>query len=530
MHKPTLSPWTISLAALALFTAACKGGGGDDEVGDETASTETATDTADDSTSTTTEGTTTTTTTTTTDDTGGCTGLGCDCDGSAGSCDPGLSCVDGMCSQTLCGDGEVQGEEQCEDGNDIDGDGCDNDCTFTAVAALDLGEHHTCALIDGGAVRCWGRGEFGQLGYGNANIVGDDEYPSDVGDVLLPGPVVKLSLGGQHSCAIFQDGGLRCWGLNDRGQLGYGNLSNLGDDENLAGLAAISVPPAIEIQVGSRHSCARVGNGEVRCWGFNEQGQLGYGNTMDMVPVLEMLLPGGPVSLGAVTSRLEAGSWHSCVNFVDGGVRCWGRNDNGQLGYGNLENIGDNELPAAAGLVSLVPANLPPNTEIVDVALGGNHSCAVLSSGSVLCWGANGSGQLGLGNANTIGDDEVPSSQLPVGLPNAAAQLALGLNHSCVLLVDGNVMCWGDSSVGQLGYGNTDNIGDDEVPMDAGLVDLGGKATMIAAGANHTCVLMENTDVRCWGQNNYSQLGLGSSVTIGDNETPAEASPVSVLD
>ncbi|MCA9697892.1 MAG: hypothetical protein KC431_10245, partial [Myxococcales bacterium] len=256
--------------------------------------------------------------------------------------------------------------------------------------------------------------------------------------------------------------------------------------------------------------------------------QLGYGNTMDMVPVLEMLLPGGPVSLGAVTSRLEAGSWHSCVNFVDGGVRCWGRNDNGQLGYGNLENIGDNELPAAAGLVSLVPANLPPNTEIVDVALGGNHSCAVLSSGSVLCWGANGSGQLGLGNANTIGDDEVPSSQLPVGLPNAAAQLALGLNHSCVLLVDGDVMCWGDSSVGQLGYGNTDNIGDNESASTPGQVVIGGEADFIHAGTNHTCAILSDETARCWGAGSTGQLGLGNTENVGDDEFPFNVNTLTI--
>ncbi|WP_052555609.1 DUF4215 domain-containing protein [Enhygromyxa salina] len=455
----------------------------------------------------------------------GCDEPGCPCTGD--TCGPGLACVEGTCQETICGDGEVQGDEECEDGNAIDGDGCDNDCTFTRVARVEAGIHHSCALIDGGAIVCWGRGEFGQLGYGNDNNVGDDELPSDVGPVALPSPVIKLDLGGQHSCAILQDGGLRCWGLNDRGQLGNGTINNIGDDESLANLPPVSVPPAIDIEAGERHTCARVGNGEVRCWGLNEQGQLGYGNTNDPVP--EMLLPGVAVSLGPVTSKLALGYWHSCVNFVDGGVRCWGRNGLGQLGQGHLEHIGDNELPSSTELVQIIPPALPANTEVVSVALGGNHGCALLGGGEIMCWGANGSGQLGYGDLNNVGDDDVPSSRVPVDIGGPAVEVTCGANHTCARRDDGEVLCWGDNSVGQLGLGNTNNIGDDELPVIAGPVQLGGVATQVSAGGNHTCALLEGGDVRCWGQNNFSQLGLGSSVTVGDNETPAEVNPVSVF-
>jgi cysteine-rich repeat protein len=455
----------------------------------------------------------------------GCGEVGCECSGD--TCDPGLSCIDGTCQATDCGDGQVQGGEDCEDGNQVDGDGCDNDCTFTEIAFAAAGQHHTCALIDGGRLRCWGRGEFGQLGYGNVNNVGDDEFPSDVGDIALPGPVGKLYLGGQHSCVILQDGGLRCFGLNDRGQLGYGNQNNYGDDETLATLPAISVPPVIEVQLGNRHTCARVGNGEIRCWGANDEGQLGYGNTF--VPVLEMLLPGEAVAVGGTTSGLAVGLHHSCVTFVDGGVRCWGRNDNGQLGYGNLSHIGDDELPNAVGLVNLVPPQLPANTEIVSVSLGGNHSCALLGGGEVMCWGANGSGQLGGGDLNTTGDDELPSNRAPVAIGGPAKAIVTGGTHTCALRTDGTVLCWGDNTVGQLGYGNTNNIGDDELPEIAGPVDIGGEVIQLTAGGNHTCALLTNRALICWGQNNFSQLGLGSSVTIGDNETPADVGAVPVL-
>ncbi|PRQ04476.1 Regulator of chromosome condensation (RCC1) repeat protein [Enhygromyxa salina] len=452
---------------------------------------------------------------------------GCTCDGD--TCNAGLACVDGTCQETNCGDGEVQGNEECEDGNEIDGDGCDNDCTFTRVARVEAGQHHTCALIDGGAIVCWGRGEYGQLGYGNPNRVGDDELPSDVGPVPLALSVVELELGSQHSCAILEDGGLRCWGLNGRGQLGNGTTNNIGDDESIENLAPVSVPPVIEVKAGRRHTCARVGNGELRCWGANDHGQLGYGNTMDMVPVLEMLLPGESVSVGGVTSRLAIGIWHSCVNFVDGGVRCWGLNDSGQLGYGNLDNIGDDELPDSVGLVQIIPPALPANTEVVSVSLGGNHGCALLGGGELMCWGANDLGQLGYGDLNNVGDDDLPSSRVPVDIGGPAVEVVCGTNHTCARRDDNEVLCWGDNSVGQLGLGNTENIGDDELPVVAGPVQLGGVAIQLSAGSNHTCALTSEAEVRCWGQNNYSQLGLGSSVTVGDNETPSEVNPVSVF-
>ena len=448
---------------------------------------------------------------------------GCPCTSDA-NCGDGLACIDNTCQETICGDNVVQGDEECEDGNLTDGDGCDNDCTFTRVNRVAAGEHHSCALIDGGAIVCWGRGEFGQLGYGNANNVGDDEFPSDVGPVPLPAGVRQLELGSQHTCAVFDDTELRCWGLNDRGQLGYGNLANFGDDEPLAALPAISVPTAIEVQAMSRSTCARVGNGEVRCWGANTSAELGYGN---ITP--ELLSPGGAVSLGSAAAGLSSGFQHSCASLIDGGLRCWGRNDVGQLGLGNVNPVGDNEVPSSVGLVQVVPPALPANTEVLQVSLGGNHGCALLGTGDIICWGANGSGQLGYGDINNTGDDETPATRIPVDIGGPAVEVTCGANHSCARRQDGQVFCWGDNTVGQLGYGNLDNIGDDETPALVGAVQIGGTVVQMSAGGNHTCVLTDTADVRCWGQNNFSQLGLGVSVTIGDNETPSQVDPVSIL-
>lgn len=511
-------------SCLLLALAGCNGGQAEgDTFGSETMGTGSTGETGDG------DGDPTTTTTTTSSDepdTGTCTSVGCACDEEPGACDPGLSCVDGTCSATACGDGVVEGQEQCEAEDDIDGDGCDVDCTFTQILQVDAGEQHTCVLIEGGRIRCWGRGEFGQLGHGNPNHIGDDEYPSDVADIALPGPATSISVGGQHTCALLQDGGLRCWGLNDRGQLGYGNLFNLGDDETLIGLTGIGVPPVVAVRAGARHTCARVGGGGVRCWGKNDAGELGYASSLGSP---EILAPGGNVDLGGATSLLELGWYHACVRFIDGGMRCWGWGDSGRLGYATVATVGDDELPSALGLVSAVPAGLPANTEIAGLALGGNHGCALLQAGEVLCWGANASGQLGQGDVAIVGDDEAPASRPAIALDLPAVQVTVGGSHSCALLDDGHVRCWGDNSVGQLGLGNTMNLGDDELPSSVPPVSLGGVAKQIAAGGNHTCAVLTNNDVVCWGQNTYSQLGLGSSVTIGDTETPADAGPVSIF-
>ncbi|NVB42008.1 hypothetical protein G6O69_29550 [Pseudenhygromyxa sp. WMMC2535] len=421
---------------------------------------------------------------------------------------------------SVCGDAEVQDGEECDDGNAVDGDGCDSDCTATPVTALSLGNSHSCVLIDGGRVRCWGLNDSGQLGFGHTNIIGDDELPSDVGDLLLPSLPAAISLGGNHTCAVFGDGGLGCWGKNVSGQLGNGGTDNYGDNEDLANLEGLDFSSLMDVQLGSGYTCALLEDGSVTCWGLNNFGQLGYGNTSDLAS------PGGSLSLGGKAIKLAVGIGHTCALLENHDVRCWGSNNVGQLGLGHTNNIGDDELPVDADPLSL---GLPPDAEVVDLKLGLYHSCALLSNGSVMCWGYNFYGQLGLNHTNSIGDNELPTTQSPVSLPGAVEQLALGANHTCALLTGGDVMCWGDSYAGQLGLGNTETIGDNEFPMDGGFVELGGIPLSIDAGTHHTCVLLENYDVRCWGNNTSGQLGLGHTDRIGDDELPVDVEPVSVF-
>jgi cysteine-rich repeat protein len=453
-----------------------------------------------------------------------CTSIGCDCDGTPDSCDEPLSCIAGICGSADCGNGIVEPGEQCDDGNDVEGDGCNNDCTWTEVEVVAAGASHTCALIEGGRVRCWGLASSGQLGYSNTNNIGDNEHPASAGDVMLGELVAAIDVGAAHNCALLVDGTVRCWGANGSGQLGLGNNNNVGDDELPIAVNTVTVANAVEIVAGASHTCARVGTGGVRCWGLASSGQLGYGNTTNLpIPL------GADISLAGMASMVRVGADHSCALLVDDNVRCWGLNNYGQLGYGHTNNIGDDELPSSIVAVPIQPQGLAPDTSVTQIALGFRHSCVLFDTGEVLCWGDNFYGQIGQGHTSVIGDNETLATLSTIELGAKATALTLGRHHTCALLEGGDVKCWGRNLYGQLGYGHIDHIGDDEVPADVGVVELGGPATSITAGDYHTCAVVDHHQVLCWGFNDYGQLGYGDTKLRGNDELPVEAGPISLL-
>ncbi|WP_146157540.1 hypothetical protein [Enhygromyxa salina] len=465
------------------------------------------------------------------EETGTCVGLGCPCDLEA-PCEDGQLCVDGICELDTCGDGRVDPGEACDDLNSIEGDGCDNDCTLTEITQLSLGGVHTCALIEGGRIRCWGHNGAGQIGFGANTDIGDDEVPAMVPDLPLPA-AVQVAAGGAHTCALFENGDVRCWGFNTSGQLGYGNSAEqlaIGDDETLEGLPVVDlIAPANGIDVGVLQTCVRVA-GQLRCWGSGSYGQLGLGGVANIGDD-EVPLDVAVVALGGEPVKLGVDGAHGCAIMASGGLRCWGRGDSGQLGYGNTLNIGDNEDPEVAGELELIPPELPRGTTIVDVGVGLVHSCALLSTGDVLCWGASLSGQLGRGSGTAWGNlaGQTPSKLQPIELGGPAVALAVGYQHSCAILEGGDVRCWGDAGSGQLGNGDEESVGLINVPADRDPAQLGGPARRIAAGAAHTCAVLEGEDVICWGSNQFGQLGYGFTHTIGDDELPEVAGRLDLL-
>ncbi len=520
----------ICSTSLLLGSLGCFNPSGDpiaDEVGSESESgSDTTTDASSDTGSTT--DTTETTETSTTTDTGACTALGCDCDGSEGSCDPELVCLGGSCAEPVCGNGTREGLEQCDDGNAADGDGCDTDCTFTEVLYVDSSYQNVCVLIEGGRVRCWGANNLGQLGYGHTDDIGDNETPADVGDVMLPEPGVALTMGDSHSCVLLADDAVRCWGQGSCGKLGYGNTNNIGDDEFPSSIIDVPIGgAALEVDAGGSQTCARLADGKLRCWGCGSGGQLGYANTTD-IGDNEPPANAGDVPVGGAVIAQATGIGHTCAILANGAIRCWGNNFSGQLGYANTSQIGDNETPASAGNVAAIPMGLPPTTKATALALG-FMSCALFETGDVICWGGNSSGELGQGNTNPIGDNEVPATLPSIDLGGKALAISSGDNFVCALLESKEAICWGNNSSGQLGYGNTTNIGDDETPASVGPLDLGGPVKQVDAGGTQACAIMENNDVFCWGSNFDGQLGYGNTTTIGDDEPPTAAGPVQIF-
>ncbi|HLT35709.1 MAG TPA: RTX toxin, partial [Enhygromyxa sp.] len=405
------------------------------------------------------------------------------------------------------------------------GDGCDNDCSYTLVLDLAVGDVHNCALIEGGRVRCWGDNVAGQLGLGNTDDIGDDEPPSAAPDVALPGPAVQLAANGLSTCVVLGDGTVRCWGRNEYGQLGQGNTNNVLDPVNLPPVALGETAALVEL--GNSFACALLSGGSLRCWGENNFGQLGLGHVMNIGDD-ELPTAADPVMLGAATDSIAVGRNHSCALLTSGGLRCWGRNNAGQLGRGNILPIGDNETPASVGNLPLDFDGLEPGSGPIAVAGGFEHTCVLFSAGELACFGGNECGQLGYGHVFSLGDDEPITELATLELPAAQAVTA-AFHHSCAVFDDDQIRCWGRNDRGQLGQGNTVQIGDDELPNSIGSFGLGLPITELDAGGQHTCVLLDQREVICWGMGGAGRLGYAHAEDVGDDELPADAGFIDLL-
>ncbi len=404
-----------------------------------------------------------------------------------------------------------------------------------AAGQIATGRYHSCTVLFDARTRCWGYAADGALGYGNTDAIGDDETPGSVGPLDLGSgrTATAISAGSVHTCALLDDHTVRCWGYGENGRLGYGNRNSVGASQTAGSVGPVYLGAgrtAKAISAGGAHTCAVLDDGSVRCWGFGYDGRLGYNNTYN---VGDVQTPGSvsPVDLGGHKAKaISAGGGHTCALLDDNTLRCWGLGANGQLGYGNTSNVGDGrgQTPASAG-----PIDLGGHTAKA-ISAGGFHTCAVLDDGSVRCWGDGGDGQLGYGNTNSIGASQTPGSVGPVnlGAGRTAVAISAGGDHTCALLENGSVRCWGYGAYGQLGYANTQKVGDTPTttPDTVGPVDLGPgrSAVAISAGGLHTCALLDNNNVRCWGQGVYGQLGYCNTDSVGDDETPGSVGPVNL--
>jgi E3 ubiquitin-protein ligase HERC3 len=280
-----------------------------------------------------------------------------------------------------------------------------------------------------------------------------------------------------------------------------------------------------KVAVGGTHACALLDDGDVKCWGENAFGQLGQGDNTDRGGTLDQMGNNLPViDLGAPgdVTHIAAGTDHQCALIGKGVVKCWGRNDSGQLGLGTIDSRGDG--PGEMG-ASLPPVDVDPGHMVKQLAAGGAHTCALLDDQSVKCWGANFAGQLGEGTVFNRGNVPLEMgnflTRVDLGTGRSAVQITAGFNHSCALLDDATVKCWGGNDYGQLGQGDTSNRGDSPGEMGNTLpaIDLGtGRtATHVVAGHYHTCALLDDGTSKCWGANESGQLGQGDRDSRGDD-------------
>jgi alpha-tubulin suppressor-like RCC1 family protein len=474
----------------------------------------------------------------------------------------GDACVDGFCCDTACDDGcsacsvarGAMKDGVCEPyvfkGMDVPG-ACDDTsgncgeglrCTCDAagfcnaklgVLSVISGGRHSCALFTTGQVKCWGANDAGQLGLGDVQSRGD--MPGEMGTAL---PFVDLGagsratalvLGARHTCVRLDTGKVKCWGANDAGQLGLGDLLSRGDAPGEMGdvLPAVDLGPGVSVvalAAGEDHTCARLDDGSLKCWGANDAGQLGLGDAQsrgdapgEMGAALEAVDLGPAVKLVS----LALGARHACAALSSGAVKCWGANESGQLGLGDVAARG--ALPGDLG--NALPAvDLGVGKKAKSVVAFGSSSCARLDDASVKCWGKNHLGQLGLGDVMNRGDtpgelgDALPT--VPFGIVATLETLVASGDHACALLTSGALKCWGANAAGQLGLGDTTPRGSAPGQMGDALAAIelgkGRRPLVVAPGADHTCARLDDGTVKCWGANAAGQLGLGDTAPRGD--------------
>lgn len=348
----------------------------------------------------------------------------------------------------------------------------------TGAIGLYASGYGACALLEDGKINCWGNNDHGQLGHG---VAGNSSSPVEVSGIS---DAIQVSAGTLHICALREGNVLNCWGSNYNGELGDAGGGTTAYAPNKVKLprttyvGTVTTPTRSPvIAMGSNHDCLLNNNGTVSCWG--------YGATeMGLFPITNSTIPEVVPGISSAT-ELSIGHSHACALLVSGSVRCWGDNQYGQLGDSTNTN-------------SATPVTVTGITNAISISSGYWHTCALLDSGEVRCWGSNNNGRLGDGYTTHSNE---PLSV--VGLTNVIA-IRMGLAHSCALLDDGHVNCWGSNNYRQLGSGDNYNFLDSYTPVEVRDIT---NAIGIAGGANHTCALLSDGKVNCWGNNNYNQTG-----------------------
>jgi len=360
------------------------------------------------------------------------------------------------------------------------------DAGAPARLSVSLGLFHTCAALADGTARCWGNNDFGQLG--------DGTTMGRVIPTLVPGiaDVTDVFAGMQQTCVLHRDRTVSCWGANDEGQLADGTTMT-----QLSAVRATALPgDVVDLALGGIHStsgielghaCSVHGDGTVRCWGANSVGQLGDETTMDRI---------APAVVAGISGarRIVAGLEASCALLSDGTVTCWGGNRWGELGTAPSTE----SMRTAPGAVAGVSG-------AIELSAGLGHVCALVSDGTLICWGVDvaSASAGGLGILATTVESHLPTL---LASPITISAIGVGGTHTCVAWSDGTGGCFGNNQLGQLGDGTTARR-TMLTPLAGGLPPL----RAVRAGVAHTCAIATEDRLYCWGFNMYGNLGDGTT-------------------
>ncbi|MCK5072895.1 MAG: PKD domain-containing protein [Bacteriovoracaceae bacterium] len=399
----------------------------------------------------------------------------------------------------------------------------------------------TCLILEDGKLSCWGKAMALMSEYTHTQTQVENEHPSAYPTLDLGEKVIQVSHGDGHICALLESENIKCWGNNYDYQLGYDKVwwESTGKNLLLKDLGYVSIgEPVKKVIAGNGVTCVILESGNLKCWGRNYYGELGYADFYGVS------IPGSPsqtpyigddenisdlpyIDIGGKVKDISIGANHMCAILETDDLICWGRNINGECGKGeygyDINNvIGDNETPASLGPIDF------EGVKVKNVSAGYHKTCAVFENKQAKCWGTNSMGELGYGNTDIA---PFPSMVDYLDFGEDVKNISSGYRSSscsCALLESNNIKCWGYARGGQLGYGNEENIGDDESVLSVGYVKLGEGVEVEAVfiGGMQSCAVDTLGRVKCWGWNYYNSLGYGPLLSqfevIGDDETPAD--------
>lgn len=357
--------------------------------------------------------------------------------------------------------------------------------TTTTVQSVALGDRHSCALLTDRSVACWGDDHWGSLGNGVATSA--EHRP--VGVLPLDSDAIDVVAGRGHNCALLVSGEIQCWGKNHDHQISQGLPDIVAKPTTVLGLPGSSV---MAIAAGSSHTCAVFVDGAVACWGANHHGQLGQGT---LTPWSTPQVISYPTTSPAIS--VSSGYKFSCSLHADNSIWCWGNNH-----YGNLGN-GQSALTTSS-VKSPVPVQVQPtNGAPTSISAFYLHICAQLDNGGIDCWGYDSLGQLGDGGGNN--HRSTPTS-IAINQGMQVLSVAGGADHTCAVLTDGTVQCWGDNAQSQRGEAGP-QITTPGPSSEVNLLLNGRKMVEIDGQGYHTCGVVDDGNVICWGQNHKAQSG-----------------------